>query len=475
MTFLSRTLRCLTLGALVASTGATVSLWATAARADTPQVELVPEYERVTLDNGLVILLLEHHELPLVSFELRFRGGSTLDPPGKEGLADVTLGLMRKGTDKYDATQLAEELDYLGASLDLEAALESGDVSAQFLAKDVDAGLALLQEILLRPKFAKDEVRKEIDRRIDGIREAKENPRAVLGDYYSAFLFGKHAFGRPVGGTETSLPQIKRKDIQEFHQQMVQPNHTLLAVVGDFDRADMRRRLQATFGDWPRGHAMEHHLAAPTEVPGRRVLLVDKPDATQTYFRFGNVGVAKGSPDTAVLDLVNTVFGGRFTSWLMYEMRTQNGLTYNAHSRFVEHTVPGPFYISSFTQTSETETAIDMALDILARLHEKGLSEEELDSARNYIRGQFPPEFETAGELAGAIADLEFYGLDRETINGHTRRVDAVTDDDVRRAIAAHYPLDNLSFVIIGQASEIESVVGKYGTVTRKEIIDEGY
>jgi len=216
-------------------------------------------------------------------------------------------------------------------------------------------------------------------------------------------------------------------------------------------------------------------LSVPTPVEGRHVLLVDKPDATQTYFRFGNVGVAKGNEDTAVLDLVNTVFGGRFTSWLQYEMRTQNGLTYNAHSRFIERTVPGAFYISSFTQTATTEKAIDMAMDILKRLHEKGLSDKEMESARNYIRGQFPPDFESGGDLADAIIELEFYGLDRDYINGHTSRVDAVTAEDVRRAIAKHYPMDNLSLVMIGQADEIGSIAKKYGQVTRRKISDVGF
>ncbi len=446
-----------------------------AASATTPQGELVPAYERIELDNGLIVLLLEHHELPLVDFEFRLRGGAVGDPVGKEGLADVTLSMMRKGTSKYSSEQLSEELDFLGGTLRMGAGLEAGSISAQFLTKDVSAGLALLQEILLHPTFPKDEVRKTLDRRVDGIREAKENPRQVLGNYYSGFLFGEHPFGRPVGGTETSLPNIKRKDIKQFYRAMVQPNRTLLAVVGDFDMAEMRQLIETTFGDWSRGTGVTPSLSIPANSSGTWVLLVDKPDATQTYFRFGNVGVAKGNEDTAVLSLVNTVFGGRFTSWLMYEMRTKNGLTYSARSRFVERSVPGAFYISSFTRTADTEKAIDMALDILARLHEKGLTESELESARNYIRGQFPPDFETSSDLADAIIELEFFGLDRDYINGRTQRVDAVTVEDVRRAIAKHYPQENLSFVIVGQAKEIDKIAAKYGDVTRRKISDVGF
>jgi len=310
---------------------------------------------------------------------------------------------------------------------------------------------------------------------VDELREAKDNPRFVIGDYFASFLFAEHPFGRPRGGTETSLPTLSRADVLRFHEAYLRPNNVILAVVGDFDTGKLKGQVESAFEKWEKIPVSTTQTPVPRPMNGHKVLLVDKPDAVQTYFYIGNVGVAKGHPDEPILDVVNTVFGGRFTSWLMNEMRTKNGLTYNAHSRFIQRRVPGPFYISSFTRTEDTEKAIDMALDILGRLHTNGLSQEELDSAKNYIRGQFPPDYESSGALARAIAELELYGLDRATINDHTRKTDAVTLDDVRRVIAEHYPKDNLAFVLIGQAESIRTAAAKYGELRAKSISDPGF
>lgn len=448
------------------------SLWIGSSRA---WGDLVPEYSRTELPNGLTLLLLEHHELPLVNLQMLFRVGSIADPAGREGLADITMELLRKGTRSRSAEQIAEELDFLGGMLSLGADREMSELRAQFLVKDIDAGLGLLGEMLLAPTFPDKELQKLTDLRANAIREAKDNPRQVVGAYYESFLFEGHPFARPTGGTETSVRAIRRKDVQAFHAAYLHPNNAILAVVGDFDAAALQAKIAAAFGAWERGTAPRPELPRPAHVGGRRVLLVDKPDATQTYFRFGNVGVAKGHPDTAALDLVNTVFGGRFTSWLMDEMRTKNGLTYNAHANFVERSVPGPFYVSSFTRTADTEKAVDMALAILERLHTTGPSPEELDSARNYIRGQYPPDYETAGDLAAAIAELEFYGLDRDYVNQHTARVDAVTLEEVRRVIRAYYPKDDLTFVMVGAAAGIQQVANKYGAVRLRKIEEPGF
>jgi predicted Zn-dependent peptidase len=256
----------------------------------------------------------------------------------------------------------------------------------------------------------------------------------------------------------------------------VRPNGAVLAVAGDFAAASMRTKVEAALGGWARGKFEPVKESAPKAVKGRRVLLVDKPDATQTYFRFGNVGIAEGDPDYPAIDVVNTVFGGRFTSWLMDELRTKSGLSYNAHSRFVQRKVPGAFYVSSFTRTDDTKKAVDLALDILERLRAKGISEEELRSAQNYIRGQYPPDYETPGQLAAAMVRLEFFGLDRGHVNEHTRRTDAIALPDAKKAIAAHYPrTKDLAIVLLGQAEKIRATAAKYGSLSEKSVSQPGF
>ncbi len=437
--------------------------------------ELLPTYSRLVLENGLVLALLEQHELPLVDFQLLLRTGSISDPQGKEGLANITLSLLRKGTQKRTAEQIAEELDFLGAELDLSTSLEFGVVSAQFLAKDVEVGLGLLTDILLRPTFPEAEFDKAVALAVDELAEAKDNPRSVIGDYFTGFVFAGHPFGRALGGTETSLPALTRGDVLRFHDAYVRPNNAILAVVGDFNSKSLQKQIASAFEKWEKSPVTPASPVAAAHLSGRQVVLVDKPDAVQTYFQIGNIGVAKGDPDEATLDVVNTIFGGRFTSWLMTELRTNTGLSYNAHSRFVQRTVPGAFYISSFTRTADTEKAMDLALEILDRLHKQGVTQEEIASAQNYIRGQFPPNYESAGDLADAITEIEFYGLDRATINEHTRKTDAVTLEQARQAIAKHYPRENLAIVMIGQADSVSTVAAKYGDLRAKKISDPGY
>jgi zinc protease len=205
-------------------------------------------------------------------------------------------------------------------------------------------------------------------------------------------------------------------------------------------------------------------IATPMQVRGKRLLLVDKPDSTQTFFVFGNVGIAENDPDRVAIRVVNTIFGGRFTSELNEALRVESGLTYGAQSFFDSRKEPGAFAIYSYTKNESTVRAIDLALQILAKLHKDGVTAEQLASARAYIKGQFPPSIETSEQLAKRIAANEFYGLGDDEINQLEGRIDAVTPEIAKQVIAKHFPEENLVFMLIGKASEIGPGVKKYAT-----------
>ena len=192
------------------------------------------------------------------------------------------------------------------------------------------------------------------------------------------------------------------------------------------------------------------------------MLLIDKEDATQTYFAFGNVGVARNDPDRVAIRVVNTIFGGRFTSELNEALRVESGYTYGASSFFDSRKAPGPFGISSFTKNETTTQAIDLALQVLQKLHKEGVTAEQLKSAKSYIKGQFPPNIETSKQLAQIIATYEFYGLGDDEVNQLEARVDAVTPEMAKQVIQKHFPQENLVFVLIGKSSAISSAVEKY-------------
>ena len=423
----------------------------------------LPPYQKTKLPNGLTIILMPQTEVPIVSLSIGVRAGSINDPAGKEGVASVTADLLRKGTKTRTSEQISSELDFVGGTLEFGAGQDFMRGQGEFLKKDITLGLDVLADVLMNPIFVQAEVDKLLAQRIDGIKQAKDQAQAVIGNYFNAYLYGQHLYGRPVDGDEKSLAAIKRLDVMNFYEKNYGPQSVTIAVVGDFETVSMLNALKNKFGNWKqKGTAATPGLSEPIAFKGKKLLLVDKPDSTQTYFLIGNTGIAKNNPDRAGIEVVNTVFGGRFTSMLNDALRVSSGLTYGARAAFTERQVAGPFVISTYTQNKTTVQAIDLALDILKKLHEQGLSDEQLKSSKAYIKGTFPPKIETSDQLAKQLVEWDFYGLDEREVNDYFAKIDALSAADVKRIIHQYYPLDNLVFTLIGKADEIKEQVKKY-------------
>jgi zinc protease len=433
----------------------------------------IPPHEKYVLKNGLTVLLLEKHGVPLINVYAIVKTGSAADPAGQDGLASITAGLLRKGTKTRTAQQFAADLDYIGGAFEADAGADFSSVSAEFLTKDLARGLDLFSDALLHPTFPQAEVEKLLAQSVDGVRGAKDDPQQVLALYYYGYLYGTHPYGRPSGGDEVSLRRIKRDAIAKFYDSNYAPGNTLLAVAGEFNGAEMRKKLEDVFGGWPARAAAAPPIAPDPPVKGKRLLLVDKDDATQTYFAFGNVGIARNDPDRVAIRIVNTIFGGRFTSDLNEALRVESGYTYGASSFFDARKAPGPFGIFSFTKNETTAPAIDLAVQVLQKLHKDGVTDEQLKSAKSYIKGQYPPNIETSRQLAQIIAAHEFYGLGDDEINQLEARVDAVTPEMAKQVIQKHFPSENLVFVLIGKASAIRAAVEKYAEKRDARAISE--
>jgi len=424
----------------------------------------LPLHETITLKNGMTVLLMEKRGVPMVSFAAIVKAGSAADPVSLEGLASSTAGLLRKGTTKRNAQKFAEDLDFIGASFGADASADFTALSAECLTKDLDKGLDLLSDAMLHPLFPQSEVDKLLSQDIDGVKAAKDEAESVALTYYYGYLFGKHPYARPEGGDELSLARIKRDTIVKFYETNYTPGNTILAVAGEFNSPQMKTKLEEIFGAWTAKGAASPELGAAQPIKGKRLLLIDKPDATQTFFVIGNIGTAMNDPDRVAIRVVNTIFGGRFTSQLNEALRVQSGLTYGAQSFFDSRKQPGAFAIYSYTKNESTVQAIDLALQVLDKLHKNGVTADELASAKAYIKGQFPPSIETSGQLARRIVSNEFYGLNDDEINQLEARMDAVTLPVAKQAIEKHFPADNLVFMLIGKAAEIRPAVKKYAT-----------
>ncbi|MGD0137122.1 MAG: pitrilysin family protein, partial [Bryobacteraceae bacterium] len=406
----------------------TVLLFLAAATLDFGQAKL-PQYTKETLPNGATVMMSPRTGVPLVYFRVLVKGGVESDPADKAGLANVTASLLRRGTAKRSAEQFAEELDFLGGSFNagFDGQLGSATaISSEFLSKDFDAGLDLLSDAILHPAFTESEVKKELARRVDGAKSVKDNAQASIGSYFRAAFFGpRHPYGRPPD--EITYAQLERKDIAEYHSKLYCGNNMMIIVTGDFDPAAAKGKLAHVFGAAPTGTAYSREgsfylfMVDPWQAnPLRKlplVYLIDKPDATQTYFQIGHYGIDIKNPDRTMLEIVNTLFGGRFTSMLNDELRVNSGLTYGANSSVDQAALSGAIVISTYTKTDTTTQAIDMALEVLKRFNEKGIAADQLASAKAYVKGLYPTRrLETMDQLASLIGEIELYGLGRDEV-----------------------------------------------------------
>ena len=382
--------------------------------------------------------------------------------------------MLEKGAGSRDSAAFAEAVAGVGGQLSSFADLETITVSAEFLSSDGELMLELVSDMLRRPALAEEEFAKLRDRTVNLIKAAKgSNPGRLLPTYGTAFLFGEHPYGNPVGGSEATLADITHDDLLAFYSRHMGGDRLIISVVGDFNTVAMKDRLMKRFGDWAAAAEVQAEVPEVDRAPGRRLLLVDVPGTTQTYFWVGNVAVPVSYPRRAELELANTVFGGRFTSMLNTRLRVESGLTYGAWSALQRLSSSGYTVISSFTETGKTAEAIDMALDTQERLRSAGLDDEQIESARNYIMGQFPPRLETASQLARQIAVLEQHGLDSSYINDYPAALADVNTEGIGAVVEAVYAASSdLVFVLIGDANAIREEISEYGPVTEISIMD---
>lgn len=436
----------------------------------------LPPDESFTLSNGAQVILVQKKDTPLVATRIAIRGGSLADTSGKEGTAALLAQLLGKGAGTRDAVAFIDAVANVGGELSFSADREALWASADFLAEDASLMLELLADALQRPTLSQEEFEKLRSREVQSLSAAKEgDPRGLVGTYGMAWLFQNHPYGRASTGDERSLAALTLDDLRSYYHAQMGADRAIITVVGDIDPRQMRRAVEQAFGQWHKATGSLPDIPVQLRQPGPRVLLVDKPDATQTYFWIGTVGAAVNDPALEAQDLVQTLFGGRFTSMLNTELRVKSGLTYGARAGIQRLTKPGAAYYSSFTRTDATAQAIDLALEVQERLHTQETPDELLESARRYVLGQFAPDYQTNAQIAGALATLALQGQARERIEGYGERIKAVSPEAVAAARSVFPKSRDYAMVVIGDASKIADDIAKYGPVTRIDITAQGF
>ena len=426
----------------------------------------LPEIKKETLDNGLKVIVIEHHELPVVAFRLVLKSGSAYDPAGKAGLANLTAGLLRKGTKTKDATQISEAIDFVGGSLDAGADWDATFATCRVLNKYFDTGLDLLTDIILNPTFKEDEIERLRKQTLAGIMQQKDDPGSVAEENFRKFVFGEHPYGQPREGTEESVSGITREDIVDFHETYYVPNNAILAVVGDVKTSEVLKKIKSKFGTWEKRELVVPNFAQPPQIKGRQILLVDKPDLTQSYIKIGHLGIDRKSPDYFPVRVMNYILGGGgFASRLMEEVRAKRGLTYDIGCNFDSYKLKGAFEVSTFTRIDSTLGAIQATLDQIKRIRTEKVSPKELSETQSFYDGYFPLQFETPEQIANQILIVEIYDLGEDYIKNFRKNISAVTADDVLRVAQKYLDPDNIKLVVVSKADQVKTGLESLGKV----------
>lgn len=452
----------------------TAGLLAVAAHAGAAEFRL-PAFETTKLPNGLTVYLMERHDAPIIAVRTVVKAGAVNDG-AQAGLANLTADATLLGTAKHSKAALDKAFDFRGARVAASGSAEQVTLDADFASDDAAELMPLLADMVVAPSFDATELAKLQKRKLIGLAQAKEAPRNVVRAYYNSMLFGSAPYANPERGTVASMTALRQQDVQSFHQRYYRPDNAAIVVVGDFKTADMKAQIASLFSNWrATGAAPQVQDNGKVQADKARVWLVNKPDAIETTFMIGGPGIARNDPDYVPLQVLNTVMGGRFTSWLNDELRVNSGLTYGARSEFATYSQTGVFGISSFTALPNTKPALELALKTYNRLWDKGIDAATLASAKAYVKGQYPPRFETSSQLASLLGDMFTSNVGREQIDNFMRDVDALTPARAKALAEKHFPRKNLQMVLIGKAETIRPIAAGYGDVTELSISEDGF
>jgi predicted Zn-dependent peptidase len=418
----------------------------------------VPAAQTARLANGLELVVVEMHEVPVVDVTLTLRAGAVRDPDDLPGLATFTANMLDEGAGGRGALEIAEEAGYLGASLATRAGLEQAIVSLHVPKRQLGPALDLMADVTLRPTFPDSEVARQRDLRRTAIIQLRDEPVQIAPIAFNAIVFGAaHPYGRPSGGTEASTAALNRDRVVQFYRTYYRPNNARLLIVGDVTLGEARELAAQRFGAWERGEVPPLPAPSPVEDRRRTFYLVDKPGAAQSVIRIGHVGIPRSSPDYYTVQVLNTILGGAFTSRLNQNLRETKGYTYGAFSSFDALRLPGPFRANASVVTAKTDSSIIEFLGELRRIRDEEVGEAELAKAKAYLTLGLPREFETTSGTAELFLDLLANDLPLDTYASAVRRINSVTAADVRRVARRYIDPERFIVVVVGDRSQIES------------------
>lgn len=422
------------------------------------------------LANGLRACLVNKPHLPLLSMHLVLPYGAEADSPGKAGLADLTAEMLTLGTKKRSALQLAADLDSLGALLSAHVGWHHTSLHILGLKEDWETLLAILLEIYTEPALAREEFVQLKKRRWAALEQQKDESSIMADEHFQAAIFQGTPYDHPIYGSLSSLPQISGEDIKEFYAQNFLPQGSFLVFVGSLEEEKLLRWVESNLPAVKdkRWTCLEEgkylYLSAP------RIILIDRPDLTQSQIRLGHLALPHNHPDYLPLAVMNYILGGGgFSSRLMQRIRVELGYTYGISSGLEPRKKKGPFLISTFTPTETTYACVQEILQVEKRFLHEGATEEERTEAINFFIGSYPMKFETLGQIAQKVIQMEVHDLEEDYLINYPKKIANISLAEINRVAQEYLHPEEMVLVIVGQAKKFRQEFGQWGEI---QIID---
>jgi zinc protease len=424
----------------------------------------VPDPTEITLSNGMKVLLLEDHELPLISGAALIRTGNLFDPPDKRGLAGLTGEVLRSGgTKTRTGDQLDQDLENVAASIESQIGETNGTLSFSCLKENTDQVLALFRDLLTVPEFRQDKVdlsktqsRSEISRRND-------DPGGIAEREFSDIVYGRNT---PYGWSieYADIDNIQRDDLIRFYHRYYFPANITIEIIGDFSTADMKAKLEQVLGSWQYTQPAVPAFPRVEEKAAPGVYLASKDDTTQTFFHVGELGGELRDKDYPALEVASEILGGGFSSRLFQSVRTKHGWAYNISANWAaNYDHPGTFQISGSTQSAHTVDTLKAIGDELEKIRTTEVSDEELQTAKDTVLNGFVFNFDRPSKTINRLMIYQYYGYPKDFIFQYQKAIAAVTKADVLRVAQQHFQPKNLSYVAVGNPKDFGTPLASLG------------
>jgi zinc protease len=421
-----------------------------------PKVSLPPIVTK-QLPNGLKLMIVEQHELPLADFILVVGRGGTVDPAGKEGVANLTSSMLTEGTTSRTSLQVADQIAFLGIDLRSNSSWDASTISLHTPTAQLDSALALFSDVVLRPAFPDQDFQRVKKSRLTNLIQLKDRPTAIADQAYASILYGAgHPYGHSLVGTEASVTGMTTTDLRSFYETNFVPNNSTLIIVGDVTPAQIESKINSLLGGWKQGTVAPYHFSDAPKAGATTIYLIDKPGAAQSSFRIGGIGVPRSTKDYFALNVLNTILGGSFTSRLNQNLREKHGYTYGARSRFDMRQSAGPFTASAEIVSAKTDSGLVEFMNELNAIRDT-VPSAELRKAKRYLQLGMPGDFETTQQIANQLVPVALYGLPLNYYNNYVANIEGVTQADVQRVARQYINPSTLAIVVVGDRKSIEA------------------